>query len=122
MHPMFRTTGHVLLGSAAVALFVTTAHGQGSSILGAPSEANHFIETPRGWVHPKTPWGDPDLQGTFTFSYVGTVGLERCAGGGRGNAAPCDTSKAWLNTGAFLSSNPAMRPGGVGLTFYDSAR
>ena len=96
MHPMFRTMGRVLLGSAAVALFVTTAYGQGQSILGAPSEANHFIETPRGWVHPKTPWGDPDLQGTFTFSYVGTVGLERCAGGGRGNAAPCDPNKAWL--------------------------
>ena len=96
MHRMFRTMNSVLLGSAAVALFVTTASGQAPSILGAPSEANHFIETPKGWVHPKTPWGDPDIQGMFSFSYVGTVGLERCAGGGRPGGPPCDPNKAWL--------------------------
>jgi hypothetical protein len=33
-----------------------------------------------------------------------------------------DSPYAWLNTGAFLSSNPEGRPGGVGLTFYESAR
>ena len=33
-----------------------------------------------------------------------------------------DGPYAWLNTGMFLSSNPAGRPGGVGLTFYESAR
>jgi hypothetical protein len=33
-----------------------------------------------------------------------------------------DSPYAWLNTGMFLSSNPAGRPGGVGLTFYESAR
>jgi hypothetical protein len=33
-----------------------------------------------------------------------------------------DSSYAWLNTGTFLSSNPKMRPGGVGLTFYEIAR
>jgi hypothetical protein len=33
-----------------------------------------------------------------------------------------DSPYAWLNTGTFLSSNPAGRPGGVGLTFYESAR
>lgn len=33
-----------------------------------------------------------------------------------------DSPYAWLNTGAFLSSNPEMRPGGVGLTFYEIAR
>lgn len=94
MHRIFRRMSGVLLGCAAAATFITTAQGQ--SILGAPGEANHFIETPKGWVHPKTPWGDPDIQGTFTFSFVGTVPLERCAGGGRGNAAPCDPNKAWL--------------------------
>ncbi len=96
MHRMFRTLGGVLLGGTAVALFVTTAYGQGQSILGAPSEANHFVETPKGWVHPKTAWGDPDIQGTFSFSYVGTVGLERCAGGGRPGGPACDPNKAWL--------------------------
>lgn len=33
-----------------------------------------------------------------------------------------DSPYAWLNTGLFLSSNPAGRPGGVGLTFYESTR
>ena len=32
-----------------------------------------------------------------------------------------DSPYAWLNAGTFLSSNPEMRPGGVGLTFYDTA-
>ena len=36
--------------------------------------------------------------------------------------ARVDSPYAWLNTGMFLSSNPAGRPGGVGLTFYESAR
>jgi len=33
-----------------------------------------------------------------------------------------DSPYAWLNAGTFLSSNPEGRPGGVGLTFYESAR
>ena len=48
-------------------------------------------------------------------------------GGAFGSLVPTfevrvDSPSAWLNTGAYLSSNPSMRPGGVGLTFYDSAR
>jgi Protein of unknown function (DUF3237) len=48
-------------------------------------------------------------------------------GGAFGSLVPTfevrvDSPYAWLNTGAFLSSNPEMRPGGVGLTFYESAR
>jgi hypothetical protein len=78
-------------------LCVATAIGQESSGR-RPSEANHFIETPRGWVHPRTAWGDPDLQGTWPISYVGSVPLERCAGSGgrRGNSEPCDPNKSFL--------------------------
>jgi hypothetical protein len=92
---MYRTLGRIALGGLAAAVFITVAHAQ--SILGQPSPANHFIETPAGWVHPKTPWGDPDLEGMWPISYVGTVPLERCAGGfrGRGNAPPCDLNQAW---------------------------
>jgi hypothetical protein len=48
-------------------------------------------------------------------------------GGAFGSLVPTfevrvDSQYAWLNTGTFLSSNPEMRPGGVGLTFYESAR
>ena len=48
-------------------------------------------------------------------------------GGAFGSLVPTfevrvDSPYAWLNTGTFLSSSPQMRPGGVGLTFYESAR
>ncbi len=33
-----------------------------------------------------------------------------------------DSSYAWLNTGKFLSSPPGVKPGGVGITMYDSTR
>ena len=53
------------------ALFAVTVSGQA----GLPSEANHFIETPKGWSHPKTAWGDPDLTGMWPVSFVGTFSL-----------------------------------------------
>ena len=63
MHPMMPAMRSVLLGAAAAAIFVTTTYGQiNDSVRGPASEANHFIETPKGWVHPKTPWGEPDIQ------------------------------------------------------------
>jgi hypothetical protein len=33
-----------------------------------------------------------------------------------------DSKYAWLNKGLYLSSNPGMGKGGVGLTFYESSR
>ena len=48
-------------------------------------------------------------------------------GGAFGSLVPTfevrvDSPYAWLNNGLYLSSNPEMRPGGVGLTFFESAR
>ena len=48
-------------------------------------------------------------------------------GGSFGSLVPTfevrvDSPYAWLNKGLFLSSNPGRSPGGVVLTFYDSAR
>src|SRR4051812_11283672 len=86
----------VVFSALAASMFVGTVSGQGGV---APSEANHFIGTPAGWLHPKTPWGDPDLQGMWPISFVGSVPLERCAGGGGrggGTPPPCDLSKAFL--------------------------
>jgi len=34
--------------------------------------------------------------------------------------ARIDGPYAWLNTGSYLSSNPGMKPGGVGITMYES--
>jgi hypothetical protein len=87
-----RTLTRILAGGFGAGLFVATLSGQ--SILGPPSEANHFVETPKGWVHPKTAWGDPDLTGMWPISFVGTVPLERCANARRGGP-PCDVTKAW---------------------------
>ena len=92
MHRMMPAMRSVLFGAAAAAIFVTTTYGQISdSIRGAASEANHFIETPKGWVHPKTAWGEPDIQANLNMMQAAGVPLERCAGG-RG---PCDINKAW---------------------------
>ncbi len=70
-----------------------------------PNEGNFFIATPPGWVQPKTPWGDPDLQGIWPISYVGTVSLQRCvpAFGARPPAGspPCDPHKAFLTATEF---------------------
>jgi hypothetical protein len=71
----------------------------------AASEANFFIETPAGWTLPRTAWGDPDLQGTWPISYVGSVPLERCSGGDgrRGGTppTPCDPLKAFWTDEEF---------------------
>src|SRR5881296_1664713 len=91
--PIMQTMRITLLRAAAVAILVVTAHAQ--SILGPPSEANHFIGTPPGWVHPKTPWGEPDIQANLNMMQAAGIPLERCAGGGRPGGPPCDPNKAW---------------------------
>lgn len=97
MHPRPHTSIGVLIGGMCVAFFIAVVSAQAPASPRA-GEATHFIETPAKWLHPKTPWGDPDLQGTWPISFVGSVPLERCAGGGRGRAAgaPCDPNKAFL--------------------------
>ena len=95
------TSHHLCLGGLAAALFVATVSGQSPA---APSEANHFIETPKGWVQPKTAWGDPDMQGMWPISFVGSVPLERCEGffgRGRASAPPCDLNKAFLTDAEY---------------------
>src|SRR5829696_2724556 len=92
MQRMMPTIRRALLGTAAAAVFIATAYGQ--SILGPPSEANHFIETPKGWVHPKTAWGEPDIQATLNMMQAAGVPLERCANAWFGGP-PCDMNKAW---------------------------
>jgi hypothetical protein len=100
MHPKCHAALRVLVGGLAAMLFVVTMNAQGQPSPGVPaSEKNHFIETPKGWVHPTTPWGEPDIQGMYNFSYVGSVPLERCGGGGSGRA-PADVVAAAQPAGA----------------------
>ena len=93
--PIFRHVFRLVLASVTAALFVTIVSAQNAV---PPSEKNMFAGTPAGWKHPKTAWGDPDLQGTWPISFVGGVPLERCAGGRAGGppAPPCDQNKAFL--------------------------
>ncbi len=102
MRAIDSTTTRVLIGGAlALFAFGSTVNAQlpPVKLSPTPNEANFFIATPPGWVQPKTPWGDPDLQGIWPISFVGTVSLQRCAPGfgpPRPNAPPCDQHKAFL--------------------------
>ena len=104
---IWKTAHRLVLGACAAGLFVAAASAQAPNFSPspgvAPSEANHFIETPKGWVHPRTAWGDPDLTGIWPIAH----GLNlvrtcpRAGGPGRGGpagaapatapaASPCD--------------------------------
>src|SRR5512138_2262214 len=90
----------LLLG--AIASVATTAYGAiNDSIRGAPSEANHFIATPKGWKQPKTPWGEPDIQSTLNMMQTAFMPLERCGTSYRPGSPPCDPNKRWLTEEEF---------------------
>ncbi|HUL83346.1 MAG TPA: hypothetical protein VL131_14445 [Gammaproteobacteria bacterium] len=95
MRSIKSTVRYTLFG-AAMALAVVAQAQINDSIRGAPSEANHFIETPKGWKHPMTPWGEPDIQATLDMMQASGVPLERCANSYRPGAPPCDPNKKWL--------------------------
>ena len=115
-------------GAVAACVLAAAAHGQiDDSIRGAPREANHFIETPQGWRHPMTPWGEPDIQATLDMMQASRVPLERCAdsyagrrlptflfgdaagAGGGARARPCDAGKAWLTQSEYDERIAAWR-------------
>jgi hypothetical protein len=108
MHRIMLEMRSALIGAAAAAIFVVTTFGQ-STILGSPSEANHFIGTPKGWVHPKTPWGEPDIQAMLNMMQASGVPLERCANSFRFGGPPCDASKRWLTEGEYNERLTAAR-------------
>ena len=126
MHRMSSLAKRVALGAVAATLFVVAASAQSPTasplpqpVLGPANESNHFIETPKGWVHPKTAWGDPDLQGVWPIP--GGINLERTCprggGAGRGGGAPggpaaapappCDPNKAFLTAEEFKARTDA---------------
>jgi hypothetical protein len=54
----------------------TQMSGQSSDQAPAQSAV---VAAKKGWVHPKTPWGDPDLQGTWPLNHINSVPLQRPA-------------------------------------------
>jgi hypothetical protein len=99
-----------ILAAGAAATLVAIAHAQiNDSIRGEPSEANHFIETPDGWEHPKMPWGDPDIRATLNMMQAAGVPLERCYGYVQYTAPPCDPNKKWLTEEEYNTRIEAAR-------------
>jgi hypothetical protein len=92
----------ILFSIALLAAFGAIGSGQAANAKVRPAippgKENFFIGTPAGWAPPKTPWGDPDLQGIYPENFVGSVPFQRCAnaGRGRGGGAPCDPNKEFL--------------------------
>jgi hypothetical protein len=107
MQPIMQAMRTFLLSAAAIVIFIATTHAQ--SILGPPSEANHFIETPKGWIHPKTAWGEPDIQATLNMMQAANVPLERCANSYRFGGPPCDMNKKWLTEAEYNERIAAAR-------------
>jgi hypothetical protein len=61
--------------AAAIAMTGAPAFAQATSPKAAPA-----VKTPtaaKAWAPPKTPWGDPDLQGTWTSDDCIGTGLNR---------------------------------------------
>ena len=82
MHTNQSTLRPALLAAASAALFAAQAPADAQiddRIRGTPSEANHFIETPRGWQHPKTEWGETDIRDQLNMMQAAGIPLERCA-------------------------------------------
>jgi hypothetical protein len=101
MHAFITRTRNPIFAVGAAMTLVAAAYAAiDDSIRGAPSEANHFIETPAGWQHPTMPWGDPDIQATLNMMQAAGVPLERCYGY-RQFAAQCDPDKKWLTDEEF---------------------
>ena len=74
----------MLIGSITAAALVLAVSVTGQAQ--APSTTASAAKPANTFVASKTPWGDPDLQGMYNFSYVMSVNLERCNGGGTGRA------------------------------------
>jgi hypothetical protein len=127
MRPPISTLTLALFGASTL-LAAATAQAQiNDRIRGTPSEANHYIETPRGWQHPKTPWGEPDIQAKLNMMQAAGVPLERCASSYRaalppGSPAPpgpaggvgapgqaCDMNKKWLTEQEYAARMEALR-------------
>jgi len=119
------TVRQVLLGSGVAQFLLVTAYAQiDDSIRGAPVADNHFIETPDGWEHPTTPWGEPDIHAMLDMMQASGLPLERCADsypsrllptflfGERSSAqwrTPCDMEKTWLTEEEYEERIEAWR-------------
>src|SRR5687768_16640223 len=112
-----RTATRIVLGVCAAALCVAAVGAQAPGFNFAPSpgvapsEANHFIETPKGWVHPRTAWGDPDLTGVWPIAHGLNLVRSCPRAGGPGRGGPAGAGGARGGT-APAPAAPAVAPAG----------
>jgi hypothetical protein len=74
-----RTPAAVLASTLAVLASVATPGGQTPAGVPSAEAVKAFIaaRAAKNWVAPKTPWGDPDIQGNFTTKEEANTPLER---------------------------------------------
>jgi hypothetical protein len=126
-----KTLSRVVLGVCAAGLLVAGVSAQARNVSPspgvAPSEANHFIETPKGWVHPRTAWGDPDLTGVWPIAH-GLNLVRTCPraggpgrGGPGGGAAPAAAAPAPAAPPCDPNNVPLFKTAEVYQAEYDRA-
>jgi hypothetical protein len=74
MSSRFLWSGISGVGLAAGLMLASTASLEGQT---APAAARPTASAPANWTPPRTPWGDPDLQGNYTNTYENGTPLER---------------------------------------------
>src|SRR5882724_9050356 len=96
------------LAGVAMSLMVAAYAQTNDSIRGAPNEANHFIGAPKGWKHPMTAWGEPDIQAQLDMMQAPRLPLERCADSYPPGGPPCDMNKKWLTEDEYNTAMDAF--------------
>jgi hypothetical protein len=124
MHSIIRTAKHLFVLCFAAAVFTVAVAAQspnaGPSPGVAPSEANHFIETPKGWVHPKTAWGDPDLTGIWPIAHGLNLVRSCPRGGGPGGAGRGGAGAAPAPAAPAATAAPPCDPNHIALFKSDA--
>ena len=104
----------VLASAALAAVMAAVAglpvHGQGSGAAAPPLVITAFNggPAPANWTPPKTPWGEPDLQGTWS-SDDATFPISR--GGGRGAVANAAPQGLYLNDEQWAARQKQIQDG-----------
>src|SRR5688572_4603671 len=74
-------TPRVILSGCLLSTVVVLASQPVVSQAQSPAQVQIPAEkaTPKGWTPPRTPWGDPDLQGSYDNTYEAGTPLEQPA-------------------------------------------
>src|SRR5687768_1985076 len=98
--------------AAVIAIIATLpVQGQGSGAVAPPLVITAFNggPEPANWTPPKTPWGEPDLQGTWS-SDDASFGVSR---GGRGAPAGAAPQGLYLNDEQWAARQKQIQDGVV---------